>query len=69
MPKCCDKILTSYIVCTAHEFCREQYGEDFARNMLKDAGISMSNEDDAEIITSLGEQYIETVKRLTGDPQ
>lgn len=67
MAKCCDKSLTTYIVCTAHEFCGEQHGEDFARKMLTDAGISMRNANDAEIITSLGEQYIDTVKRLTGE--
>lgn len=67
MTKCCDKSLTIYIVCTVHELCGEQYGEDFARKMLTDAGISMRNANDAEIITSLGEQYIDTVKRLTGE--
>ena len=62
--KCCDKALTTYIVCTAHEFCGEQGGEDFARTMIKDAGISMMNQADAKIIKELGEQYIKTVNRL-----
>lgn len=65
MAKCCDKKLTIYIVCTAHEFSSEQFGEDFARTMLKDAGISMSNKQDAEVIKSLGQQYVDTVNRLT----
>lgn len=67
MAKCCDANLTTYIVCTAHEFCGEQYGEDFARTMISGAGISMENEQDAKIIKSLGKQYVETIKRLTGE--
>lgn len=64
MAKCCDKAITTYIVCTAHEFCGEHGGEDFARKMIKDAGISMKNKNDAKIIKGLGEQYIETVNKL-----
>ncbi|MEZ8198334.1 hypothetical protein [Vibrio splendidus] len=67
MAKCCDKSVTIYIVCTAHGFCGEQHGEDFARKMLSDAGISMANQQDAEIIQSLGQEYIDTVNRLTGE--
>lgn len=67
MIKCCDKSVTTYIVCTAHEFCGEQYGEDFARKMIIEAGISMQNADDAQLIKSLGQQYVDTVNRLTGE--
>lgn len=65
MAKCCDKKVTTYIVCTAHGFTGEQFGDNFARRMLVEAGISMSNEKDAEVISSLGKQYIDTVNRLT----
>ncbi|AHJ02699.1 hypothetical protein D5E87_21850 [Vibrio parahaemolyticus] len=65
MKKCCGKTVTTYIVCTAHEFCGEQHGEDFARKMLNEAGIKMANKKDAEIIKSLGQQYVDTVNRLT----
>ncbi|MGF1827533.1 hypothetical protein [Vibrio splendidus] len=65
MAKCCDNKVTTYIVCTAHGFTGEQFGDDFARRMLVDAGISMSNENDAEVIKSLGQHYVDTVKRLT----
>ncbi|EKF9638135.1 hypothetical protein [Vibrio vulnificus] len=67
MAKCCDKSVTTYIVCTAHDFCGEQHGEDFARKMLSEAGISMANQQDAAIIKSLGQQYVDTVNRLTGE--
>ncbi|MDA0152190.1 hypothetical protein OH460_07750 [Vibrio sp. Makdt] len=65
MAKCCDKSVTVYIVCTAHGFCGEQHGETFARQMLSDADISMANQQDAEIIKSLGQEYVDTVNRLT----
>ncbi|ELJ8564017.1 hypothetical protein RUK47_002919 [Vibrio cholerae] len=67
--KVCDSVsqerLTRYIVCTAHHFCHQQYGEDFARDMLVGAAIRMTNLDDARVVESLGPDYVETVRRLT----
>ncbi|HGS4671793.1 TPA: hypothetical protein ACMDRZ_003195 [Vibrio cholerae] len=67
--KVCDSVsqerLTRYIVCTAHHFCHQQYGEDFARDMLLEAAIKMKNPNDARVVESLGADYVETVRRLT----
>ncbi|EOW9224809.1 hypothetical protein ACN26P_003341 [Vibrio cholerae] len=60
-----DDDVTRYIVCTAHHFCGEQHGEDFARRMLLEAGVSMENANDARVVASLGDDYVETVRRLT----
>ncbi|EOX1508473.1 hypothetical protein ACPD0N_003140 [Vibrio cholerae] len=59
-----DDDVTRYIVCTAHHFCGEQHGEDFARRMLLEAGVSMENANDARVVASLGDDYVETVRRL-----
>ncbi|MGR5367024.1 hypothetical protein [Photobacterium damselae] len=45
----------------------EQHGEEFARRMILDASISMENDDDAKIAKNLGSEYVEMVKKFTGD--
>lgn len=59
MKKCCYDSLTAYIVQTAKEFSKFSGSvEDFARWMIEDAGVSMDNEDDAEVIMGLGHEYV-----------
>lgn len=65
MTDCCHRAVTTYIVCTAYNFTGEHLGDEFARRMLFDAGISMNNKKDALVIESLGEQYVHVVKKLT----
>jgi len=59
-----EKHLTVYIVKTAYSFCHEQDGESFALSMIRDAGISMENEDDATVLNELGQEFVDMVKRL-----
>ncbi|WKC56103.1 hypothetical protein [Vibrio phage CAU_VPP01] len=56
--------LTTYIVCTALEFTRQQGGKEFARQMILDAGISMTNKEDREVIAELGAEHIKLVDEI-----
>lgn len=67
MANCCDKTLTTYIVSTAYGFCGEQHGEEFARRLILEAGISLKNKDDAKEINKLGEDYVAMVRRFTSE--
>lgn len=65
MASCCDGAVTRYIIVTAFGFLGEQHGEDFARRLITEAGITLDNEEDAKIIDGLGEEFREMVKALT----
>lgn len=53
MAKCCEEAITIYVIATALGFRHEQHGDDFARRMIVDAGISLKR--DRRIIDKLGE--------------
>ncbi|EGR4213937.1 hypothetical protein DDN60_15485 [Vibrio cholerae] len=67
MSNCCNLALTRFIVATAMGFCGEQHGEDFARRLIIDAGISLENEEDAKVIDELGDEFRDMVKRFTSN--
>ncbi|WP_390240888.1 hypothetical protein [Vibrio sp. R78045] len=65
MASCCDVAVTRFILVTAFGFLGEQHGEDFARRLICEAGISLDNKDDAKIIADLGDEFLKMVKALT----
>lgn len=56
--------LTTYIVCTALEFTRQQGGKEFARQMILDAGINMTNQEDREVIEQLSADHVKLVNAV-----
>ncbi|QAY01843.1 hypothetical protein ValSw41_23 [Vibrio phage ValSw4_1] len=61
MPDNVQRALTSYIVCTALEFTRQQGGKEFARQMILDAGIDMANEWDRVVIEQISLDHVKLV--------
>lgn len=54
MAKCCEDAVTTYVIATALGFRGEQEGDDFARRMIVDAGISLTL--DKKVIDNFGEE-------------
>ena len=63
MAKCCDDAVTTYVIATALGFRYEQHGDDFARRMIVDAGISLIR--DREIIDKFGEDASSMIAEFT----
>lgn len=53
MSKCCEDSVTTYVIATALGFRGEQYGDNFCRRMIVEAGISLIR--DKKIIDKFGE--------------